>query len=298
MVHMGRSKRIEEFPMPPRRFVRNFYLAPLVSPWPLVRYGWAYIDLTVLGRGGTGHRGRMADGPVIDHGLRPATALGLLYLAGAIGLQWHLVGREFLWSAAEGLLGVALVAVVAYGLPAGTHPRSPARQPYSGRLAGVLRLGYYTTLLVILGRLHDVTGGRSTVYFVLLWILPFATTFLYFMWLRDVYQHANADDGRLTNSRIFRCDPFTRWAVFVYGQDLHVTHHLFPGIPHHRLAELHDLLTREHAGYATRVVECHGTFANRRGLPTILDVLAGAPNPARAAPSPGAETAEAGPAAS
>ena len=58
-----------------------------------------------------------------------------------------------------------------------------------------------------------------------------ATSFMFFMYLRDVYQHSNADAGRLTNSRVFFTDPFTRWAVFVYGQDMHIPHHLFPGGP-------------------------------------------------------------------
>jgi fatty acid desaturase len=99
------------------------------------------------------------------------------------------------------------------------------------------------------------------------------TTFPFFMLLRDVYQHTNADDGRLTNSRVFFPDLFTRWAVFVYGQDMHVPHHLFPAIPHYRLPRLHQLLKARHADYAAQVVEVHGTFANRGGSPTILDVL-------------------------
>ncbi len=93
------------------------------------------------------------------------------------------------------------------------------------------------------------------------------------MLLRDVYQHSNADDGRLTNTRVFVSDPLTRWAVFVYGQGMHVPHHLFPAIPHYRLGELHELLKQHHADYAVQVVECHGTFANRNGQPTILDTL-------------------------
>ena len=85
------------------------------------------------------------------------------------------------------------------------------------------------------------------------------------MLLRDTYQHTNADDGRLTNTRVFFCDPLTRWAVFVYGQDMHVPHHLFPVVPHYRLGELHRLLKRAHDDYAREVVEVHGTFANGRG---------------------------------
>jgi fatty acid desaturase len=82
------------------------------------------------------------------------------------------------------------------------------------------------------------------------------------MLLRDTYQHTNADDGRLTNTRVFFCDPLTRWAVFVYGQDLHVPHHLFPVVPHYRLGDLHRLLKQSHEDYAREVVEVHGTFAN------------------------------------
>ena len=137
----------------------------------------------------------------------------------------------------------------------------------------MLRLACYSWFLVALGLLRVVTDGRSSFYFWVLWVLPMMTTFPFFMLLRDVYQHTNADAGRLTNSRVFFPDPFTRWAVFVYGQDMHIPHHLFPAIPHHRLGRLHRLLKARHPEYAASVVECHGTFANRKGLPTILDTL-------------------------
>ena len=88
---------------------------------------------------------------------------------------------------------------------------------------------------------------------------------MFFMFLRDVYQHSNADDGRLTNSRVFFTDPFTRWAVFVYGQDMHIPHHLFPAVPHYRLRRLHELLKWVHPDYRAEVVETHGTFHDDRG---------------------------------
>jgi fatty acid desaturase len=61
--------------------------------------------------------------------------------------------------------------------------------------------------------------------------------------------------GRLTNSRVFFTDSFTRWAVFVFGQDMHIPHHLFPAAPHYRLRRLHELLKRNHEVYSDQVVE-------------------------------------------
>jgi fatty acid desaturase len=154
-----------------------------------------------------------------------------------------------------------------------TDPRRAARVPYSARASAGLRLGYFTAALTALGALHGPTGGRLSAYFWLLWATPMMTSFLYFMRLRDVFQHANADAGRLTNSRVFRCGPLTRWAVFIYGQDWHVTHHLVPTVPYHRLPELHSTLMRLHPGYAARVVECHGTLLPRDDRPTVVDAL-------------------------
>jgi fatty acid desaturase len=99
------------------------------------------------------------------------------------------------------------------------------------------------------------------------------TSFMFFMFLRDVYQHTNAGSGRSTNSRVFHTDPFTRWAILVYGQDLHIPHHVFPAIPHYRLRRLHESLKRYHVVYREQVVETYGTFHNNQGRPTILDEM-------------------------
>jgi len=103
--------------------------------------------------------------------------------------------------------------------------------------------------------------------------VPLGTSFMFFMFLRDVYQHSNADTGRFTNSRVFFPDFFTRWEIFVYGQDMHVPHHLFPAVPHYRLRRLHELLKSSHAGYRLDVVEAHGTFHNHLGRCAILDEM-------------------------
>ena len=121
-------------------------------------------------------------------------------------------------------------------------------------------MAYYTIVLVSLAYLRWCTGGRSAIYPVLLWLVPLGSSFMFYMFLRDVYQHSNADSGRLTNSRVFFTDPFTRWAVLVYGQDMHIPHHLFPAVPHYRLRRLHELLKWLHPDYRDQVVETHGTF--------------------------------------
>lgn len=276
LVNMGHSKGVHDFPMPRRRVLLRLHLRALTLPIAFLKYQWDYIYVNVLGKGGNVYMGRVADGDGGRARPRLGTTLGVLYAFGFNATCWRLTstGRAG-WLVPAGLIGAALAAGVAMLLPARAIFRSPFRQAYSPRAGGILRLAYLTALMAALAYIRHATGGRSAVYALALWFVPMTTTFMVYMLLRDVYQHANADDGRLTNSRIFFADPFTRWAVFVYGQDVHVTHHLFPAIPHYHLPRLHRLLRDEHEEYATKVVECHGTFVNRRGGPTILDVLAG-----------------------
>jgi hypothetical protein len=256
-------------------FIKAFYLRAFTDPGAFLAYERDYIDINMLGRSSNEYLRRVPGvGEPPRAWPRLGATLGLVYLAAIIAGQWVITTSGHPgWMLPGGLLAVLVAAGVAAVLPDGAFFPSPLRQPYSPRVAGVLRLAYFTALLIALGLLRPATGGRSSTYFWLLWVMPMVTTFPFFMLLRDVYQHTNADDGRLTNTRVFFADPFTRWAVFVYGQDMHVPHHLFPMVPHYRLPALHRLLKQRHDGYAAEVVECHGTFANRGSGPTILDTL-------------------------
>jgi fatty acid desaturase len=275
LVSLGASKMSDQFPMPRMRFIKAFYLRPFTAPLAFLKYQNDYIDINVLGRSENVYFRREPD---LNRSARAwprrGATLGLAYLGAylvclsAIMAVGRPGGLIYL-----GVTGTLMVLTVGHTLPDNAYFPSPLRQPFSVRCAGELRLVYYTWLLVALGFIHAATLGTSTVYVLLLWVLPLGTSFMYFMLLRDVYQHTNADLGRLSNTRVFLIDPFTRWAIFVHGQDMHVPHHLFPGVPHHRLRRLHRLLKEIHADYAAQVVECHGTFANRVGLPTILDTL-------------------------
>jgi fatty acid desaturase len=277
LLNLGHGKRAGEFPMRRGRFIRVVYFCFMVAPIRFLAYQWAYFKVNTLGKGRNVYVDRVAaDGrrEPSDSVLRWGTGLGLGYLVALNVVTRVLTGfdhPQWLWPA--GIAGIGLVIAVTYGLRDSAIFQSPFREVYSPRFAGSLRLCYYTLLLILLAYVRWETGGRSAIYPILLWLVPLGTSFMFFMLLRDVYQHSNADAGRLTNSRVFFADPFTRWAVFVYGQDMHIPHHLFPAVPHYRLERLHDLLKSEHPNYREQVVETHGTFHDALGRPTILDEM-------------------------
>jgi hypothetical protein len=267
---------VERFPMSRWDFIKAIYLRVFTEPLAFLKFQQDYIDINVLGRSANVYLGR----PFGSGNHRPVwprlgAALGLGYLLAFLLGQYVVtaaLGRADCLVFA-GLAGTLLVVSVAWLLPDWTFFPTPFRQPYSARASGAMRVTFYTWCIVGMGLLRMATGGRSAFCFWVLWVVPLLTSFPFFLLLRDVYQHTNADDGRLTNTRVFFPDPFTRWAVFVYGQDMHLPHHLFPAVPHYRLGRLHRLLKARHAEYATAVVECHGTFGNGSGLPSILDTL-------------------------
>jgi fatty acid desaturase len=137
-----------------------------------------------------------------------------------------------------------------------------------------MRLTFFVLLQggMAIGQL--TTGLNFLWYFRVLWLLPLVTGFPYFMLLRDAYQHANTDEGRFTNSRVMFPDAFSRWAIFMYGSDIHLTHHLYPTVPHYKLRRLHESLKRNSTQYADEVVETYGTFRrSRQGYPCLIETI-------------------------
>ena len=207
-------------------------------------------------------------------GFRITSLLGLAYLPVMVGvlgcLSWF--GNTPQLVAATVLLLAAATAVI-YALPDAWYFQCDFRPAYSSRFASVLRLTWLTLLEALLAWSSLATGEEWGVYFWLLWVVPLLTTFPYYMLLRDLYQHANADDGKLTNSRVIFTNPIARWAMFIYGQDIHLTHHLYPAVPHYNLRKLHRLLVEHNEEYAQHVVECHGVIWPRAGKLSALDCM-------------------------
>jgi hypothetical protein len=79
-------------------------------------------------------------------------------------------------------------------------------------------------------------------FFLVLWVIPLVTSFPFFMILRQVVQHGNGDRGWLTNTRVFLVNPFVKYAVFPFGMDYHLPHHMYATVPHYNLPKLHAFL--------------------------------------------------------
>ncbi len=272
LINLGKTRMMDSFPMTRGEFIYNFGIR-LFWPPTLLRYMWDNIYVTALGRG---RHPYMLDENGVPKllGFRIPTLLGVGYLATLVGSMAYL-------SCFGTRLSMTLVPLVGYGLALATIailPRawffsSRLRPAYSIKWTSALRLGYLTVLESGLAWLRFQTGFEWGIYFWLFWMLPIFTTFPYLMLLRDLFQHANADMGKLTNSRVAFCNPLLRWGMFIYGQDIHLTHHLFSAVPHFRLRQLHQLLANTNDEYRRQVVECHGTVTNPRRLPSLLEVI-------------------------
>jgi fatty acid desaturase len=78
-------------------------------------------------------------------------------------------------------------------------------------------------------------------WFLLLWFLPLVTLLQAILRLRAVCEHGAVRD---THSPLFAARTtlapwWVRWLVFPHNMHFHIEHHLYPSVPHYRLAECH-----------------------------------------------------------
>ena len=263
-LQAGRLAQVySKFPLEKQRFARCFYLMFFWPPFVLgiLRYLFQSLAIGVLERpaGTAASDDRMAR---LGRLWFILSAVVLLACVGTGRQSWPLIGGL----AAAALAVLACAPLQRFGDGGGT---SASMLKWSA----LQRLGF-NALLLMVGALSQRFGSQVIVGYLLLWICPLIYVYPYLMQLREIYQHANAGTGDLDNTRIMHVDVFTRWALLGYGNDFHLIHHLYPNIPHDRLAEVHEALLRESDEYAAAVPESYGVVNAPAGRRSILDLLA------------------------
>ncbi len=169
----------------------------------------------------------------------------------------------------------AAVVTILWNLPDDAYPRTRLSPVIPIRLLGISRVTYLALLYGVLSVVQLAGWGPAWAYFGLLWVIPLFTTFPLFMILRQWVQHGNADRGRYTNTRVFLVGPLVRYAVFPFGMDYHLPHHLMASVPHYNLPKLHEIMLRD-PEYREKGVIVEGYFGDEdsaEGRPTAMGVL-------------------------
>jgi fatty acid desaturase len=257
-----------DFPVTPRRFVGT--LARQLWVPKLIRF--MRIRARYNATGG-GHSPYYKTGATPN---RTAVRIGLLYILLLVGT---LTGLYYLGDLTLLIAGpVALWVVfslVFWRLPADRYIQTRLHPVVPARYMTILRIGYITAVFTTLAVLTLVTGAPAALYYAVLWVVPMFTSFSFFMILRQLVQHGNADRGWVTNTRTFLVHRAINFAVFPIGQDYHLPHHMYATVPHYRLPELHELMMR-YPDYREQAVVVHGYFlppSHPKPGPTVLDVL-------------------------
>ncbi len=203
--------------------------------------------------------------------------MGILFALGAPVASIILLGmKEPAWATATLIAMWAVVCVYYAVIPEGHFQKNKIDPVISHRVTAIGRMTWLALVYGFVTAMEIIYDVRAWSFFGLLWILPLFTTFPLFMILREWIQHGNADRGRLTNTRIFLVNnPLVRYAVFPWGMDYHLPHHLFASVPHYKLKELHEVLLRD-PEYREKGVIVEGwknAPNSASGHPTIIEVL-------------------------
>ena len=257
------------FPLARREVIRAFRRQ--LSPFRLIRFMRIRAQYNATGTD---------KNPYMIKGQKPskgAVRVGILYLLAMVATLtalFYLAQDWWVMPAATFAMWVIVVAVFLI-LPDHKYHQSKLRPVIHARYTSALRVGFITLLLTSLAVATKLTGAPAVPYFLLLWVAPLFTAFAFFMILRQLVQHGNGGRGWINNTRTFLVAPVIRFAVFPFGQDYHLPHHMYATVPHYRLKKLHTLLMR-YDEYRAEALEVHGYFVSPERPqvhPTVVDVL-------------------------
>jgi fatty acid desaturase len=257
----------------------DFPITHVEMAWKLIKQLWIpnlfRYTITRARYSALGHGHNPYADPANPGTIRPLRA-GIVFAVGAPLIVIPLTVMGYATAVAIVLpLMWALVVTILYLLPDHHYPRTRLSPVIPLRYTGIGRVTYLAILYGVLCAVQLAGWGPAWAYFGLLWLVPVFTAFPLFMILRQWVQHGNADRGRYTNTRVFLAGPLVRYAVFPWGMDYHLPHHMMASVPHYNLKKLHEIMLRD-PEYAKKGVIVEGYFGhhdNVHGHPTAMSVL-------------------------
>jgi fatty acid desaturase len=274
---LHRSGHGFQFPMTTWQFIWHTILKQILWPPNVLRYVLVRAQYQ-FERGDTGpyRKGRKTS--------LTLRLIGLAYHVALVAvLAWCVWTEDMLLLAwLPPLMAAVLFGIVALA-PETWFSEHAIKSDIPMRWQNALRFAFNTLVLNAVVWITLLTGRPAWLYFFVLWLIPLGTSFAFFMMVRQVVQHGNADQERYTNTRIFLVHPLLRLSIFPIGNDYHLPHHLFMTIPFYNLEKLHTLLMQTEP-YASQAVVVTGYFFHSEtppGHPTVLDLMTNEPVAAR-----------------
>lgn len=110
--------------------------------------------------------------------------------------------------------------------------------------------------------------------FFLYWVIPYISSFQIIRYFGEMAEHAGLQTTNAwLGTRAWSSVLPVRWLIAPHNDEMHLTHHLFPRIPHYRIKRAHDLLM--HVPEYANAHHCYGLFwPGRAGAPSVMqDIL-------------------------
>ena len=169
---------------------------------------------------------------VHHHHLYEPSDPDLALMAGYPRGRWYLVRKL-----AKDLLGITTLKNYSY-----FRGRPQGERRVEGRAAAALERRLVLACNVAFLALSIYFGFWR--WYLLLWLLPAVTLLQAILRLRAVMEHGAVDDTStpLKAARTNFVPLPLYWILFPHDVHYHIEHHLYPSIPHYRLAECHRIL--------------------------------------------------------
>lgn len=110
-----------------------------------------------------------------------------------------------------------------------------------------LKIGFYLILF------STITYFGLWIPYLLLWVVPYFSTFFMFQYIRSVAEHfgeLNYENDFSASRTVVQVSPVERFFLAPHQVGYHLEHHLYPGVPFYNLSKLHQLLMQD-ADYRT-----------------------------------------------